>query len=166
MKKILLTLLVLVFLSAQFCYSAQIAKDTEILVRINERHTSESLLAKDCIKAVTVSDFKINNKTIFSKGTEVLFFPDKVKKRGFAGKGGYIEIRSGIIKDKSGSEYRLSTKQKIQGDDRDWVIACMGLFTATIILIPLDVIGFVKGKSAVIEEGKILQCYFAESYNL
>ncbi len=164
MKKLFSTFLIGIWsiFCAGACYSAPVSipQNTTILVRTTQDVTSESISPKDNIKAELVSDFIFDGEVLFPKGSEVLLFPSSVSKRGFAGKGGVFEIRSGVITDKMGNSYPLTLRQKTQGDDRDWVVACMGVFTISIILIPLDVIGFIKGKSAILPEGTTIECSF------
>lgn len=164
MKKLFSTFLIGIWCTfaggACFCAPASIPQDTEILVRTTQNITSENISPKDNIKAELISDFIFDGKVLFPKGTEVLLFPKIVSKRGFAGKGGIIEIQNALITDIDGNQYPLTLRHNVQGDDKDWVIACMGVFTISIILIPLDVIGFVKGKSAIIPEGTVIICYF------
>lgn len=159
MKKLISLFLCFVFLSVQTCFAIENEQQKEILVRVCETHTSESITTADTVIAELVSDFYLKNGSHFKKGTIIDLLPKEVKKRGFCGRGGYIDIRKGLIKDTNNKEYTVSLRQKIQGDDKDWVIACMGFFTATILLIPLDLIGFVKGGSAKLEEGTTIECY-------
>lgn len=155
-KQIGTFLLLLIFLNIPDVLAQGI--ENMFVIRTLETVTSESITMTDSILAELVSDFSTKNGIYFKKGTIVELLPKEVKKRGFAGRGGYIEIRNGIVKDGNGKEYMVLLRQKVQGDDRDWVIACMGVFTCTIILIPLDFIGFVKGKSACIEAGTTIEC--------
>ncbi len=158
MKKLIALFLTFCLLSIQTCF-AQSDQQKEILVRVCETVTSESITTADTIQAELVSAFTLANGSSFSKGTSVELLPKEVKKRGFAGRGGYIEVRNGLIKDTKGKEYTIALRQKVQGNDKDWVIACLGVFTATIILIPLDLfVGFIKGGSARLEEGTAIEC--------
>lgn len=158
MKKFIALFLSLALLSIQTCFAIEGEQQKEIVIRVCETVTSENITTADTVIAELVSDFSLNNGSIFKKGTKVTLLPKEVKKRGFCGRGGYIDIRKGLIKDTKGKEYTVSLRQKIQGDDKDWVIACMAFFTATILLIPLDVIGFIKGGAAKLEEGTTIEC--------
>ena len=158
MKKFFASILILIFLCTQACFAQTEDKTKEIIVRVTEKVTSESITTADTISAELVTDFKLKNGAYFKKGTIVSLLPKEIKKRGFAGKGGYIEIRKGIIRDVTGKEYTVSLRQKVQGDDRDWIVACMVVFTATIILIPFNLIALIKGKSAILEEGTTIEC--------
>lgn len=164
MKKLFSTFLIGIWsiFCAGACFSApaSIPQNTTILVRTTQDVTSESISPKDNIKAELVSDFILDGEVLFPKGTKVLLFPSSVNKRGFAGKGGVIEIQNALITDIDGNQYPLTLRHNVQGDDKDWVVACMGVFTISIILIPLDVIGFIKGKSAILPEGTVINCSF------
>lgn len=158
MKKLISLFLCFLLLSCQACF-AQSERQKEIVVRVSETITSESITTADTVTAELISDFNLKNGTTFKKGTEVTFLPKEVKKRSAWGRGGYIEIRNGLIKDSKGQEYTVSLRQKIQGEDRDWVIVAVAFCTATIILIPLDIIFyFIKGKSARLDEGSTFEC--------
>ena len=160
MKKLIALFLCFVLLSIQTCFAIEGEQQKEIVVRVCETVTSESITTADTIMAELVTGFTLKNGSSFKKGAIVELLPKEIKKRGFAGRGGYIEIRKGLIKDTKGKEYTVSLRQKIQGDDKDWVIACLAFFTATIILIPLDLfVGFIKGGSAKLEEGSTVECY-------
>lgn len=158
MKKLIALFLSLVLLSIQTCFAIEGEQQKEIVIRVCETVTSENITMADTVIAELVSDFSLNNGSIFKKGTKVTLLPKEVKKRGFCGRGGTLDFRKGLIKDTKGKDYTVSLRQKIQGDDKDWVIACMAFFTATILLIPLDVIGFIKGGSAKLEEGTTIEC--------
>lgn len=158
MKKLIALFLTFILLSAQVCF-AQNSEQKEIIVRVCKSVNSESITTSDTIQAELVSGFTLKNGSFFKKGMIVELLPKEVKKKGFAGRGGYIEIRNGLIKDVKGKEYTISLRQKVKGDDKDWVIACLGIFTVTIILIPIDLfVGFIKGASARLDEGATIEC--------
>lgn len=159
MKKIISLFLTTVFSFVLFGSEVCLANSGDVLVRVRTDITSESISHKDNIPAELVSDIYVNNKTKFKKGDSVYLIPTKIEKRGLAGQGGYIEIRRGFIKDQNGKEYPILLHQKIKGEDKDWVIVCMGF---GIILLPLLFFGFVKGKSAVIEDGTVFECTLSE----
>lgn len=151
MKKIIALFLVLSFISLPYCYAEQ-----EILVRITKTAISENMAPSDTISGVLVSDFNQ-----FKKGMPVILFPSEIKKCGFCGRGGYFEIRKGIISDLEGKEYLLTLKQKVKGSDKDWVIVAISLLGATILFSPLAIpFVFIKGHSAKLEEGTVIECTF------
>lgn len=161
MKKIISLFLTTVFSFVLFGSEVCLANSKEIMVRVMTDITSENISHKDNIPAELVSDIYINSKTKFKKGDSVYLIPTKIEKRGLAGKGGYIEIRRGFIKDQNGKEYPILLHQRIKGDDKDWVVVCMGL-SITIILLPMLLFGLVKGNSAIIEDGTVFECTLSE----
>lgn len=130
-----------------------IAESIPLALRITETVNSENLDPKKGINAELVSDVIVNGETLFKKGAPALLYIKTVTKRARMGKGGYIETRNGVITDIYGKEHLISTRLKVQGQDKDWVIPTVTLCTLSIILIPVDLVGLKKGYSAVIEEG-------------
>lgn len=82
---------------------------------------------------------------------------DEARKKGFAGNGGYIAIKKAIATDTNGQEhtFTLNKKVKVKGKEREWVPVCM-MCGLTVILAPLMLFGFAKGKSAILHESSIL----------
>lgn len=130
-----------------------IAESIPIALRITETVDSETLDPKTGISAELVSDIVVDGETLFKKGSYAKLYTKTVTKRAHMGKGGYIEARKGIITDINGNEHLVTTRLKVQGLDKDWVIPTVTLCAITIILSPVSLVGLKKGYSAVIEEG-------------
>ncbi len=130
-----------------------IAESIPLALRITETVDSETLDPKTGISAELVSDVFVDGKPLFKKGSPAKLYTKNVTKRARMGKGGYIEARKGIITDINGNEHLVSTRLKVQGLDKDWVIPTVTLCAITIILSPVSLVGLKKGYSAVIEEG-------------
>ncbi len=130
-----------------------IAESIPLALRITETVDSETLDPKTGINAEIVSDVIVNGETLFKKGSYAKLYTKNVTKRARMGKGGYIEARKGIITDINGNEHLVTTRLKVQGLDKDWVIPTVTFCAITIILSPVSLVGLKKGYSAVIEEG-------------
>ena len=130
-----------------------IAESIPLALRITETVDSETLDPKTGISAELVSDIVVDGETLFKKGSYAKLYTKNVTKRARMGKGGYIETRKGIITDINGNEHLVTTRLKVQGLDKDWVIPTVTLCAITIILSPVSLVGLKKGYSAVIEEG-------------
>lgn len=115
------------------------------------------------IPAIINENISVNGIPIFAKNTHVKIIVENYKKKRFLGRGGYIIIKKVIAEDINGQEHIFSLDKKIEGENRDWVIACTacGVF---IILAPLALFGFVKGKSAIISEDLIFNAYLDNSF--
>lgn len=87
----------------------------------------------------------------------------KHEKKGFAGNGGYIVIKKAIATDTNGQEHIFNLQKKVVGKDKDWVPVCM-MCGLTVILAPLMFFGFVKGKSAILHEGSILDATLEKGF--
>lgn len=135
------------------------AENIPLALRITETVNSENLDTKAGINAQLVSDVIVNGETLFKKGAPAKILPQTVTKRARMGKGGYIESRKGVVTDIYGKEHLVSTRLKVQGQDKDWVIPTVTLCTLTIILIPVDLVGFKKGYPAVINEGTTIEAF-------
>lgn len=130
-----------------------IAESIPLALRITETVDSETLNPKSGISAKLVSDIVVDGKTLFKKGSSAKLYTKTVTKRARMGKGGYIEARKATITDINGDEHLVSTRLKVQGQDKDWVIPTVTFCAITIILSPVSLVGLKKGYSAVIEEG-------------
>lgn len=134
-----------------------IAESIPLALRITETVDSETLDPKTGINAELVSDIIVNGETLFKKGSSAKLYTKTITKRARMGKGGYIEARKGVISDINGNEYLISTRLKVQGQDKDWVIPTVTLCTLSIILIPVDLVGMKKGYPAIIQEGTTVE---------
>ena len=169
MKKILTSILLLMFFSLTFGRQAVSAKsvsvpaDTEIWARLNHEYTSENVRSGNPISATLDHDIIIDNVVVFKKGSNVDIVIDEARKKGFAGNGGYIAIKKAVVTDTNGQEHIFNLQKKVVGKDKDWVPVCM-MCGLTVILAPLMLFGFVKGKSAVLHEGSILDATLEKGF--
>lgn len=169
MKKILTAILLLMFFSLTFGRQAVYAKDvnvpadTEIWAKLNHEYTSENVRSGNPISATLEYDIIFDNVLVFKKGSDVKIIIDEARKKGFAGIGGYIVIKKAIATDTNGQEHIFNLQKKVTGKDKDWVPVCM-MCGLTVILAPLMLFGFVKGKSAILHEGSILDATLEKGF--
>ena len=165
MNKILIFLLLLVFLTTTQLQAVAInvPADTKVSINLEEQYTSEQINSDKIIPAVVSEDVILNNKVIFKKGDKANIMVSAYKKKRFFGRGGYIEIQDVIIKDTQNNEHVFSLSKRIEGGNREWVLVCItcGML---IILAPLVLCGFVKGKSAIITENTTFYTYLKNSF--
>lgn len=140
---------------AVYAKSVNVPADTEIWARLNHEYTSEMLRSGVSISATLDYDVVINNVVVFKKGSNVNIVIDEARKKGYAGNGGYIAIKKAIATDTNGQEHTFTLNKKVKGKEREWVPVCM-MCGLTVILAPLMFFGFVKGKSAILHEGSVL----------
>lgn len=169
MKKIILILLLLMIFTLTTVRQAVYAKcvnvpaDTEIWAKLNHEYTSENVRSGNPISATLDHDIVIDNVVVFKKGSNVDIVIDEAKKKGFAGNGGYIAIKKAIANDTNGQEHIFNLQKKVKGKDKDWVPVCM-MCGLTVILAPLMLFGFVKGKSAILHEGSIIDAALEKGF--
>lgn len=168
-KKITAILLLSAFISLTipnqkvFAKNINVMREQKILTKITELTKSEKVKSGHEINAVTFSSLVVNDKIIFEKNIPVKLIATEVIPRKFAGQGGLIKIEQAIIKDSRGIEHTFNVNQSVQGKTRDWVIVCMCL-SSTIILIPFLLFGFVKGETAIIPDGMIIECSLQDTF--
>lgn len=169
MKKILTAILLLMLFSLTFGRQAVYAKsvnvpaDTEIWAKLNHEYTSENVRSGNPISATLEYDIIFDNVVVFKKGSDVKIIIDEARKKGFAGNGGYIVIKKAVATDTNGQEHIFNLQKKVVGKDKDWVPVCM-MCGLTVILAPLMFFGFVKGKSAILHEGSILDATLEKGF--
>lgn len=168
MKK-LLTLLLLTFFATTF-YAPQVMaatlvkvpRGTRVLVQIDKQYTGKKLKMGDEIKAELVNDVVVNGKTVLAAGQEVYLLVDDAEPAHCWGRGGKIAISKAYTYGEN-ERYMFDIRDEINGKDKAWVIpvSCVAL-----ILWPLLLCGFVKGKQAVIPANKIYEIRFDNAYTM
>lgn len=169
MKKIVsifLLLMIFTFTTVRqvvYAKSVSVPADTEIWATLNHEYTSEMLKSGVTISAELDHDIVIDNVVVFKKGSDAKIIIDEARKKGFAGNGGNITIKKAIATDTNGQEHIFNLQKKVIGKDKDWVPVCM-MCGLTVILAPLMFFGFVKGKSAILHEGSILDATLEKGF--
>lgn len=133
------------------------------MVRSDHNYTSEMLKSGVSIFVPIDDNVIIDGTLVFKKGDNVEIIIDECKKKGVAGNGGYIVIKKAYATDINGQKHPLRLNKKVKGKDKEWVPVCM-MCGLTVILAPLMLFGFVKGKSAVIYEGSILEATLEKGF--
>ena len=169
MKKIVSIFLLLIIFTlttvrqAVYAKSVNVPADTEIWAKLNHEYTSENVRSGNPISATLNNDVIVDNIIVFKKGSNIDFIIDEARKKGFAGNGGYIVIKKAVATDTNGQEHIFNLQKKVVGKDKDWVPVCR-MCGLTVILAPLMFFGFVKGKSAVLHEGSILDATLEKGF--
>ena len=169
MKKIVSIFLLLIIFTlttvrqAVYAKSVNVPADTEIWAKLNHEYTSENVRSGNPISATLNNDVIVDNIIVVKKGSNIDFIIDEARKKGFAGNGGYIVIKKAVATDTNGQEHIFNLQKKVVGKDKDWVPVCM-MCGLTVILAPLMFFGFVKGKSAVLHEGSILDATLEKGF--
>lgn len=150
MKKIISIFLLLSFFT---CFTSELVEAKSVKVPANtivpfvlsEIKTSKNTFEGEKIKVAIDKDVKVNDVLVFKQGARGHIYVSQTEPKRFWGQGGRIILNRGYFIDRNGQERRVDFSKIYQGDDTTWsvVIASVG-----IVLWPLLLFGFVKGKDA------------------
>lgn len=166
MKK-LFTMLLLAFFTTSF-YAPQVmaatqvkvSRGTRVLVQIDKTYSGKKLKMGDEINATLVNDVIVSGKKVLAAGQDVYLLVDDAEPAHCWGRGGEIRISKAYTYGQN-EKYMFSLSENVEGKDKAWVIpvSCVGFF-----LLPLLLVGFVKGGQAVIPANKIYEIRFDNEY--
>jgi len=160
MKNLIVVLLLLGILNINCCYAktVKVKSGTPIDFVMTKSVSSEDAVEGEKIPISVDDDVIIDGIKVFKKGDKGFLYISEVDDNAFWGRGGKIIIDRGKVFDTAGQEHRIEFIKQYAGKDVTWapVVASLGL--ATIILFPLGLFGFVKGKSAKIRMNVPLEC--------
>lgn len=160
MKKIFSLFLLIVFLNVYtpvLAASIEVREGTRVPITVTSEYTSKTIESGQRINAIIEDDVKINNVIVFKKGDNAILNISDVKKAGFVGMSGMMEIVNGSVTDIHGEKHSIDFEQTIVGEEKNWPKACVGLGVITVVLIPLALFGFVRGGQAKISPSKVIE---------
>lgn len=166
MKKIVS--LVLLFAIISF-YNPVIAKvievkeGTRIPITVLNESTSKTVQAGQQINAIIDEDVIINHVTVFKKGDNAMVKVSDVKKAGFIGNAGEIQLINGEVVDAIGNKHSIEYNQKIIGEEKTYPKVLLG--ASIFFLFPLALFGFVKGGQATISPNKVIDVSVRNSFS-
>jgi hypothetical protein len=169
MKKFLSLFLLSVFVNFNLvitdAYAITVKKGTVVPFVMNETKTSSDVFAGEKIKGQVDRDVYVNGKLVFKKGSRAYFYVTDAQKKAFWGQGGKIVIDRGYISDVNGAEHRVDFSKQYQGQETTWSVVVATLGLATIVLFPLGLFGFVRGKDAKVVQNVELEAETLDAFN-
>lgn len=161
MKKILVSFLLLAFCNVYtpVLAAVNVQSGTEIQVSPTAKVSSSDGAAN--IPVEVNEDVVVNGVTVFKEGAKGIINITDSEEAGFFGNSGEMLLLNGYIYDAKGTKRKISFAKKIKAKDKTWVkvTTCCG-----ILLWPLLLFGFVKGKNASVTPGKIFDVTTNETF--
>lgn len=157
MKKIVSLVLLMSMINL---YNPVIAKiidvkeGTRIPITVTTESTSKNVQAGQKINAIINEDVIINDVKVFKQGDNAIINVSDVKKAGFIGNAGEIQLINGEVIDINGNKHTVEYNQKITGEEKTYPKVLLG--ASIFFLFPLALFGFVKGGQAKISPNKII----------
>lgn len=152
MKKIFILFLLISFLNIDIlpCYAktVKVKANTPVTFTVSEVKSSADTTEGEKIAISIDEDVIVNGVSVFKTGGKGFLYINEVQKRAFWGQGGKIIITKGKIYDANGTARRIEFTKEYVGKDTTWSVVVATLGLATIILFPLGLFGFVRGKDA------------------
>ncbi len=105
---------------------------------------SETLDPKTGINAEIVSDIVVDGEILFKRVLMQSYIQKTLQSVHVWGKADILKLEKGVITDIYGNEHLVTTRLKVQGLDKDWVIPTVTLCAITIILSPVSLVGLKK----------------------
>lgn len=141
----------------------EVKEGTRIPITVTAESTSKTIQAGQAINAVIDADVVINNTVVFKKGDNATIKVSDVKKAGFIGNAGEIQLINGEAVDALGNKHSIEYNQKIIGDEKTYPKVLLA--TSIFFLFPLALFGFVKGGQAKISPNKIIDVSVRNGFN-
>lgn len=150
MKKILILVLLLGLININTlpCYAktVKVRANTPVEFTVAEVKSSADTTVGEKVSITVDNDVVVNGVKVFKTGAKGYLLVDDVQKRAFWGQGGKIIVTRGKVFDANGQAHRIEFTKEYAGKDTTWatVLASAGI----VILFPLALFAFVKGKDA------------------
>ena len=152
MRKFFISILILLFLNINVmpCYAkiVKVKANTPVEFTISEVKSSADTTAGEKIAITVDQDVIVDGVKVFKTGAKGFLYINNVQKRAFWGQGGKIIVTRGKIYDANGQARRVEFTKEYVGKDTTWSVVVATLGLATVILFPLGLFGFVRGKDA------------------
>lgn len=152
MKKIFILTLLLGILNINLlpCYAktVKVKANTPVEFTITEIKSSADTTAGEKISIKVDQDVVVNGIKVFKTGAKGFLYINEVQKKAFWGQGGKIIVTRGKVYDSNGTAHRIEFTKEYVGKDTTWSVVVATLGIATVILFPLGLFGFVRGKDA------------------
>lgn len=132
----------------------EVKEGTRIPITVTNESTSKTVQSGQAINAVIDEDVVLNSVTIFKKGDNAVIKVSDVKKAGFIGNAGEIQLVNGEVVDTLGNKHSIEYNQKIVGEEKTYPKVLLA--TSIFFLFPLALFGFVKGGQAKISPNKVI----------
>lgn len=152
MKKILILVLLfgLININILPCYAktVKVRANTPVEFTVSEVKSSADTAVGEKVSITVDSDVIVNGVKVFKTGAKGYLLVNDVQKRAFWGQGGKIIVTRGKVFDANGQAHRIEFTKEYAGKDTTWSVVVATLGLATVILFPLGLFGFVRGKDA------------------
>ncbi len=169
MKKILSIFLLMVFLFDIVlpCYAktVNVKAGTPIDFVITKSKSSSTAVEGERINISIDKNVIVKGVKVFETGGKGYLYVSEIKERGFWGEGGAISVNRGFFYDVNGNEHRIDFTERYVGKDKTWAAAIAAIGIYTIILCPLGLFAFVKGKDAQTKINVPLEAYILEEFD-
>lgn len=152
MKKIFVIFLLMAFLNINilpsYAKTVKVKANTPVEFTVSEVKSSADTTVGEKVAIIVDEDVIVNGVKVFKTGDKGFLYINDVQRKAFWGQGGKIIITRGKIYDANGTARRIEFTKEYIGKDSTWsvVVATIGL--GSIILFPLGLFGFVRGKDA------------------
>lgn len=168
MRKIVTCLVLFAFLNLTsnmqaFSAPVKVNEGTKVPIVVTYLKTSKNTIAGEKINAAIEDDVKINNVVVFKKGDSAVLNVVDVKKSGFIGTPGEIQIVNGKIRDANGEDHNIEYFHKITGEEKTYPKVLLGV--SIFFLFPLALFGFVKGGDAKVVQHTPIDVTVKNSFN-
>ncbi len=152
MKKILILVLLLGLININTlpCYAktVKVRANTPVEFTVAEVKSSADTAVGEKVSITVDNDVVVNGVKVFKTGAKGYLLVNDVQKRAFWGQGGKIIVTRGKVFDVNGQAHRIEFTKEYAGKDTTWSVVVATLGLATVILFPLGLFGFVRGKDA------------------
>ncbi len=152
MKKIFVIVLLFSILNISIlpCYAktVKVQANTPIEFTVSEVKSSADAVVGEKVSITVDNDVIVNGVKVFKTGAKGYLLVNDVQKRAFWGQGGKIIVTRGKVFDANGQAHRIEFTKEYVGKDTTWSVVVATLGIATVILFPLGLFGFVRGKDA------------------
>lgn len=163
-KTIIYFLLIAIFsmYNPVFAQTIEIKEGTRIPLTVKAEHSSKNVEAGQNVNAIIDEDVIVNDVTVFKKGDNATIKVSDVKKAGFVGTPGEIQLINGEVVDALGNKHSIEYNQKITGEEKTYPKVLLA--TSVFFLFPLALFGFVKGGQAKISPNKVIDVSVRHSF--
>lgn len=152
MKKILVFTLILGFLNLNtlpcFSKTVKVKANTPIEFTVSELKSSADATVGEKVAITIDEDVVVNGVRVFKAGSKGYLYISETQKKAFWGQGGNITVSRGKVYDVHGNSHRIDFTKQYVGKDTTWSVVVASIGLATVILFPLGLFGFVRGKDA------------------
>lgn len=168
MKKILIFILLICIINVNIlpCYSKSVKVKSNLPIgfTVSEVKSSENAVVGETVAITIDEDVIVDGVKVFKAGGKGFLYINEVKKRAFWGQGGNITICRGKVFDTNGNSHRIEFTKQYVGKDTNWSVVVATLGIATIILCPLGLFAFVRGKDAKTTVNVPLEAFIIDEF--